>query len=127
MTVRRYSLLSGENPGSIIEIIYNRAVYESQTGAFVAEEIGDILEEFDIKSKVAVTADNAANMDIAVRRMHLLKLGCFAHCLNLGAQKLYTVTTIGRWAARIWVVVVWLKKASLAKPVLKEKQKVLGW
>lgn len=110
------------------KVLHTRAVYESQTGAFVAEEIGGILEEFDSKSKVgAITVDNAANMEVAVRRMHILTLGCFAHSLNLGAQKLYTVTTIAKWTARIQSVVVWLKEASLAKPVLKEKQKLLGW
>lgn len=75
---------------------YTPGQFMSLRRAFVEEEIGGILEEFDIKSKVvAITVDNAANMDVAVRRMHILKLGCFAHCLNLGAQKLYIVTTSG--------------------------------
>ncbi|KAJ8400795.1 hypothetical protein AAFF_G00391490 [Aldrovandia affinis] len=63
-------------------------------------------------------------MDVAVRRLSFVKIGCFAHTLNPAAQKLYTEPTISRWAARIRDVVVWLKEASLAKPVLKEKQRL---
>lgn len=55
-----------------------------------------------------------------------MKVGCFAHTLNVAAQKLYNVKTIANWSARIRAVIVWFRKASLAKPVLKEKQRLLG-
>lgn len=57
--------------GCMIEkVLHTRAVYTSQTGDTVAEEIGDILGEFNLKVKVvAVTVDNAANMDVAVKKM----------------------------------------------------------
>ncbi len=42
------------------KVLHTRAVYTSQTGEIVAEEIGDILDEFNIKDRVvAVTVDNA--------------------------------------------------------------------
>ncbi|CAL8275143.1 unnamed protein product [Boreogadus saida] len=41
-------------------------------------------------------------------------------------KKLYTDQSIARWAARNRTVVVWLKRAVLAKPVLKEKQRLLN-
>ncbi|CAM4425074.1 unnamed protein product [Leuciscus chuanchicus] len=75
---------------------------------------------------VAITVDNAANMDVAVKKMNIIKIGCFAHTLNIAAQKLYNVPSVSRWAGRIRAMVVWLKRSSLAKPVLKEKQKLLG-
>ncbi|KAL0965132.1 hypothetical protein UPYG_G00277210 [Umbra pygmaea] len=114
--------------GSMKEnVLHTRAVYTSQTGEVIAEEIGDILDEFEIKHKViAITVDNAANMDVAVKKMSIIKIGCFAHTLNIAAQKLYTVPSVSRWAGRIRAMVVWLKRSSLAKPVLKEKQKLLG-
>ncbi|XP_034538951.1 zinc finger BED domain-containing protein 1-like [Notolabrus celidotus] len=109
------------------KILHTRAVYTSQTGPVIAEEIGDILDEFKIKEKVvAITVDNAANMDVAVKKMSIRKIGCFAHTLNIAAQKLYTIPTVSRWAGRIRAMVVWLKRSSLAKPVLKEKQRLLG-
>lgn len=45
------------------KILHTRAVYTSQTANVIAEEIGDIPDEFNIKKKVvAITVDNAANM-----------------------------------------------------------------
>lgn len=85
------------------------------------------MAEFNIQGKVAaLTVDNAANMGVAARRLKMLKIGCFAHSLNLAAQKVYTEPTVSNWAARIRAVVVWLRKASLAKPVMKEKQHLLS-
>lgn len=109
------------------KVLHTRAVYISQTGPAVAEEIDGILEEFGVKAKVvAVTVDNAANMDVAMKKMQVLKMGCFAHTLNVAAQKLYRLQTVANWSGRIRAIVVWLRKASLAKPVLKEKQRLLG-
>lgn len=101
------------------KVLHTRAVYVSQTGPVVAEEIDDILDDFEVKSKViAVTVDNAANIEVAVKKMRVLKMGCFTHTLNIAAQKLYSVKNISSWSGRIRVVVLW--------PVLKEKQKLLG-
>lgn len=109
------------------KILHIRAVYTSQTGKVIAEEIGNTLDEFNIKEKVdAITVDNAANMDVAVKKMSIRKIGCFAHTLNIASQKLYTIPFISKWAGRIRAMVVWLKRCSLAKPVLKEKQRLLG-
>ncbi|XP_034045937.1 zinc finger BED domain-containing protein 4-like isoform X2 [Thalassophryne amazonica] len=65
-------------------------------------------------------------MEVAIKKMRVLKMGCFAHTLNIAAQKLYTVKNISSWSGRIHAVVLWLRRNSLAKPVLKEKQKLLG-
>lgn len=56
--------------GSMKEkVLHERAVYISQRGDIVAEDIGDILDEFNIKERVvAVTVDNAANIDVAVKK-----------------------------------------------------------
>ncbi len=73
------------------KVLHTRAVYQSQTGEVAAEEISDILEKFEIKPSkiVAVTVDNAGNMDVAIKKLQILKIGCFAHTLNLAAQKIY--------------------------------------
>ncbi|KAL7373868.1 hypothetical protein ABVT39_016326 [Epinephelus coioides] len=61
---------------------------------------------FDEASELyKVYRDNAANMDVAVKKMSIRKIGCFAYTPKCG---------------------VWLKMCSLAKPVLKEKQRLLG-
>ncbi|KAJ8375440.1 hypothetical protein SKAU_G00060200 [Synaphobranchus kaupii] len=108
-------------------VLKTNAVYEAQTGEVVAQEIEEILEEFGVRNKVvAATVDNAANMDVAVRRLHLIKLGCFAHTFNLAAQRIYTSNAVSNWAARIRSVVVWMKRSHMAKVVLKEKQRLLN-
>ena len=72
------------------KVLHTRAVYKSQTGEVVAEETSDILEEFQIGTSkiVAVTVDNAGNMDVAIKSLHILKVGCLADTLNLAAQKI---------------------------------------
>lgn len=50
------------------KVLNTKAVYESQTGLIVADEINSILEEFQINNKVvAATVDNASNMDVALK------------------------------------------------------------
>ncbi|XP_035990930.1 zinc finger BED domain-containing protein 1-like [Fundulus heteroclitus] len=108
------------------KVLKTKAVYQAQTGSAVAEEIDDILEEYGVREKVvAATVDNAANMDVAIKQLSILKFPCFAHTLNLGAQKLYNCTTISNWAARVRAVIVWMKRSHMAKVVLKEKQDLL--
>lgn len=109
------------------KVLNTKAVYESQTGLVVAEEIHGILEEFHLNKKaVAATVDNASNMDVALKNLPLLKVGCFAHTLNLAAQKVYSISAVTRWCARLRTVVVWLKRSTLSKPVLREKQRLLS-
>ncbi len=109
------------------KVLQTKAVYLSQTGEVVAEEIGDCIEEYNIQQKVvACTVDNASNMTVAINRLDILKVGCFAHTLNLGAQKIYTDTTIMTWVRRIRNTVVWFKRVTLGKVVLREKQDLLG-
>ena len=110
------------------KVLHTRAVYKSQTGEVVAEEISDILEDFakEPSKIVAVTVDNAGNMYVAMKKLHILKIGCFAHTLNLAVQKIYTVAAIDKWAARIRAVVVWFKRSSMSATTLKEKQQLLG-
>lgn len=109
------------------KVLKTKAVYQAQTGSAVGEEIDDILEEYGVREKVvAATVDNAANMNVAIKKLQIVKLPCFAHTLHLGAQKLYNCTAISNWAARVRAVIVWMKRSHMAKVVLKEKQDLLS-
>lgn len=117
LTVMAHFFLEGETRQKVLT---TKAVYEAQTGPVVAEEISEVLQEFGIMDKiVAVTVDNAANMDVGIKRLQFIKLGCFAHTLNLGAQSIHSVS---KWAAKIRNIVVLMKRSSRAKTVLWEKQ-----
>ncbi len=97
------------------KVLNTKAVYESQTG-LVVHEINCILEDFQINTKfVAATVDNASNMDVALKNLKLLNVGCFAHTLNLAAQKVYSINDITKWCARLRSIVVWLRRSSIAK------------
>ncbi|XP_034040278.1 uncharacterized protein LOC117522970 [Thalassophryne amazonica] len=114
--------------GSIQQkVLSTEAVYEAQTGLVVAEEIHKILQEFKLTGKVlAATVDNASNLDVALKNFKFLKVGCFAHTLNLAAQKVYGIQAVTRWCAKIRAVVVWLKHSTISKTVLREKQRLLN-
>lgn len=114
--------------GKVIgKVLKTKAVYEAQTGAVVAEEIKDILQEFSLSDKVvAATVDNASNMNVAMKQLPLIKIGCFAHTLNLAAQKIHQCNVVTNWAARARTVVKWMRKSTMAKTVLKEKQQLLS-
>lgn len=82
---------------------------------------------FGIRDKiVAITVDNAANMGVAADILQVKKIGCFAHTMNLGAQQVYKSNQVAKWAAKIRSIVVWFRRAHMTKPVLKEKQELLG-
>ena len=52
---------------------------------------------------VAMTVNDASDMDVAVKKLQILKGGYFTHIFNLAAQKIYTVTTVSRWAPKVSV------------------------
>ncbi|KAG7280974.1 hypothetical protein CRUP_022985, partial [Coryphaenoides rupestris] len=64
-------------------------------------------------------------MDVALKQLKFLKVGCFAHTLNLAAQKVYSISAVTKWCARLRAVVVWLKRSTMAKTVLRKKQQLL--
>ncbi|XP_034073833.1 zinc finger BED domain-containing protein 1-like [Gymnodraco acuticeps] len=124
LTVTAHYIIEGKMRQKVLR---TKAIYTAQTGQVVAEEIGEILQEFGIMNKIAaVTVDNAANMDVAIKRLNFIKLGCFAHTLNLGAQSVYSLASVTKWTAKIRGVVVWMKRSSMGKTVLREKQQLLN-
>lgn len=57
-----------------------------------------------IKHKaVATTVDNASHVDVAVKKLHIWKSGCFTHIFKLAAQKISKITTVSRWPSKISV------------------------
>ncbi|XP_073728045.1 E3 SUMO-protein ligase ZBED1-like [Misgurnus anguillicaudatus] len=99
LTVTLHYTRQGTTVGKVLK---TKAVYEAQTGDAVAEEVEAMLKEFEVREKVvAATVDNAANMDVAVKKMQVLKISCFAHTLNLAAQKINKCSIVCNWSARV--------------------------
>lgn len=86
LTITAHYIVEGKMQQKVLK---TKAVYKAQSGCVVAEEISLILSEFGISDQiVAIIVDNAANMDVAIKRLQYVKLCCFAHTLNLAAQSL---------------------------------------
>lgn len=94
----------------------------------VADETGEVIQEFGLGEKViAITVvDNTANMEVAIRQLQIRNLGCFAHALNLAAQKVYNIPAISKWLARMRDAIVWIKRLFIMKNIFEEKQRLLG-
>ncbi len=123
LTITAHYTVKGELKQKVLK---TKAVYRSQTGSVVAEEIGDVLSEFGISNKIiAITVDNASNMDVAIKHLQFVKVCCFAHTLNLAAQSLYAINSVSQWVAKVRTIVVWMKRCLMAKVVLQEKQDLL--
>ena len=41
-------------------------------------------------------------MDVALKAFKFLKVGCFAHTLNLAAQKVYSITAVTKVVCQTW-------------------------
>ncbi|XP_044058674.1 uncharacterized protein LOC122879066 [Siniperca chuatsi] len=122
LTVTLHFIMKGQMKQ---KVLCTKPVYDTQTDTVVAEQIGGILEEFGVRDKVvAMTVDNAFN--ISIKKLQFRMLRCFAHILNLAAQKVYTSNTVARWASKIRAVVEWIKRSSTAQTVLRAKQQLLN-
>jgi hypothetical protein len=74
-----------------------------------------------------VTVDNASNMAAAIRVSGVdLKLGCFAHTLNLASNKAIDVTALGKVLDRKRSSVTFFHKSCIGTEFLKQKLSGLG-
>ena len=99
----------------------------NHTGENIGRELASALQKWEIKDKVKVmTVDNAANMGVGVFQAGIeLKLGCFAHCINLASNKATAVPEIARVLGKIRKLVTLFHKSDIATEVLTETQKAL--
>ena len=98
----------------------------SHTGENLAIELDTALVKWNIAGSVpACTVDNAANIGKAVEMSGIdIKVGCFAHTINLAAIK--TMDVSRNFTKYIRPVVSFMHKSHIGAEVLREKQKVLG-
>ena len=67
------------------QVLATRKMLERHTGKNIAEEIKKLVEEFDL-DVVAVTHDNAANMDVCLNILGYPHFGCAGHTLQLAVN-----------------------------------------
>ncbi len=96
------------------------------TGENLAIKLDTALDKWTIARKVpACTVDNAANIGKAVDISSIdIKVGCYAHTLNLAAMK--TIDISHNFTKYICPVVGFMHRNHIGAEVLSEKQKGLG-
>ena len=99
----------------------------SHTGQKIGFELKSVMTDWGISEKVGViTVDNASNMTVAVEVSGVdLKLGCFAHTLNLASNKALNIPSLDKILGKVRSVVTYFHKSNISTEILKEKQVAL--
>ncbi|XP_040278276.1 E3 SUMO-protein ligase ZBED1-like [Bufo bufo] len=108
-------------------VLQTRAIYESHTGAHLAELLSHVVEEWQLSDKsVVLVTDNASNMIVAAQVGKFPHVKCFTHTLNLASQRALKVATLSRLLGRVRRISTFFHRSTRASHCLKEKQKCLG-
>ncbi|XP_070408816.1 E3 SUMO-protein ligase ZBED1-like [Nothobranchius furzeri] len=108
-------------------VLQTRAVYESHTGAHLAELLSDVVSEWQLSDKdIVLVTDNASNMILAAQIRKFKHVRCFAHTLNLASQRGLRVASLTRLLGRIRRISIFFQRSTTASHCLKVNQKCLG-
>lgn len=110
----------------VSHVLQTRAVYESHTGAHMARLLLDVVEEWQLTDKsVVLVTDNAANMISAAEIGKFPHVKCFAHTLNLAAQRALKLLAVSRLLGRVRRISVYFHRSTKAKHLFEENQRVV--
>ncbi|XP_037829561.1 E3 SUMO-protein ligase ZBED1-like [Kryptolebias marmoratus] len=100
---------------------------KSHTGQNLAEHLRKALTEWGITEKdPVIVTDNASNMSIAAAEAAFsLHVKCYAHTLNLAAQRALKVTAVARLLGKVRRIVSFFRRSTTGSHILKEKQMLL--
>lgn len=110
------------------KVLQTEKMMGNHTGENLALELDEALTKWELQGKVtAVTVDNAANIGKActLSRWCDLKIGCFAHTLNLAASKTAQIAQ-DNFAKWVRPAVKFFHKSHVGAQVLSEMQKNLS-
>ncbi|XP_077094330.1 E3 SUMO-protein ligase ZBED1-like [Siphateles boraxobius] len=110
-------------------VLQTRPLYEQHTSTLLAEKLQEVVAEWKLErpgKTISVTTDNAKNIVNAVREAGLgPHVACFAHFLNLAAQKALAVNQVSRLLGKIRKIVTFFHRSTTAAYVLERKQLAL--
>ncbi|XP_041361859.1 E3 SUMO-protein ligase ZBED1-like [Gigantopelta aegis] len=108
-------------------VLQTRELPESHTGVNIAQVLTDAISEWGLNKNPPLVTDNAANMEVAAIEAGCIPhIGCYAHTLNLAAQRGLKVNSVSRILARVRRVVSFFHRSTTAAALLKEKTKRQG-
>ncbi|XP_073721603.1 E3 SUMO-protein ligase ZBED1-like [Misgurnus anguillicaudatus] len=110
-------------------VLQTRPLHEQHTTTHLAEKLQEVVAEWKLErpgTTISVTTDNAKNIVNAVREAGLgPHVACFAHTLNLAAQKALAVNQVSRLLGKIRKIVTFFHRSTTAAYVLERKQVAL--
>ena len=98
---------------------------EAHTGLNTADVLKLAEVEWDLTVQ-SLTTDNASNMKVAASKASMTRVPCFAHTINLAAQKATSFDQFKELLEKMKPVINYFRRSTSASPVLEEKQKGLG-
>lgn len=111
----------------VSHVLQTRAFFESHTGKNVADLLREVMAEWGLVDKdPALVTDNASNMLVAAEISKLTHVKCFAHSLNLAAQRALKLPAVSRLLGRVRTIVAYFRRSPKALAVLKAKQVCLN-
>nr|XP_055049286.1 E3 SUMO-protein ligase ZBED1-like [Misgurnus anguillicaudatus] len=107
-------------------VLQTREMHESHTAVNVNAMFHSVANEWELTiSDLVIVTDNAANMLAAAQIDNLAHITCFAHTLNLAAQRALKLNTVSRLLGRIRRITGFFHRSAIANHELLEKQKLL--
>uniref|UniRef100_A0A671PSY3 BED-type domain-containing protein n=1 Tax=Sinocyclocheilus anshuiensis TaxID=1608454 RepID=A0A671PSY3_9TELE len=108
-------------------VLQTRAVYESHTGANIADLIQKVAEEWQFPTRdLVLMTDNASNMVLLLSWGGFVHVRCYAHTLNLATQRALRLPSVARLLGKIRHITTFFHRSPIAKHQFEEKQKLLG-
>lgn len=106
-------------------VLETSKVEGQHTGENIAKSLQGTIETWKLGAPVAVTTDNAANEQKAVRLLGLTRFGCFGHRVNLVVKKSLQTGSVPDMLKKGRALVNFFHKSSSANDLLMEKQRLL--
>lgn len=107
-------------------MLATRELEERHTGENIGNELLSIKVEFNIDELVAMTTDNASNMDLAAKTAATDRIKCFAHTLQLAIHEGLDIKSISNLIMHTRKLVAFFSKSVLATKALEKHQCQLG-
>ena len=107
-------------------VLQTRAMPDSHTGSNIAAVITEALAEWGIPNRPPLVTDNASNMTVAGKELQSdPHIGCFAHCLNLAAQKALKLNMVSKILGKVRRIVAFFHRSTTAAALLRDKMKLI--
>uniref|UniRef100_A0A8C4RIG4 Zinc finger BED domain-containing protein 1-like n=1 Tax=Erpetoichthys calabaricus TaxID=27687 RepID=A0A8C4RIG4_ERPCA len=107
-------------------VLQTTAINESHTAAHIKENIQSVAQEWQLTTTdLVIVTDNAANMLAAAQLGNFQHVKCFAHTINLTAQRALKLPSVSRLLGKIRRITRFFHCSATANHVLKQKQKLL--